>query len=375
MKKVLYGTTALVAAGVLGAGSAAADGISLGLGGYMNTYFSVAGIDEASSTTADYNSTGLFSDGEVHFKGEYKHDNGITFGVNVQLEAFGEANNGGDEVDERYIEVKGDFGRVVAGSENSAAYIMHYAAPTVGLPINSGWVTVFIPAPAGIGGLFRSPGGSTYMDFGNDANVITHYTPRFSGLHLGATHAPSVVANGDGKNFPVEADTETEYSNGMAVGMNFVEDFNGFGVAISGGYRRATVDDARDALGAEDYQAISAGVNLSYAGFTIGGSYANEMDGKANAGNTIQSKCYSWDAGVSYAAGPWSVGATYLHGQTEGLLSDPDEDELDAVEVGVSYQVGPGISARGGVMWAEWENEEGEDQSGIVGAVGLSFSF
>jgi outer membrane protein OmpU len=374
MKKVLYGTTALVAAGVLGAGSAAAEGISLGLGGYMNTYFSVAGIDEASSTTADYNPTGLFSDGEVHFKGEYKHDNGITFGVNVQLEAFGTANTG-DTIDEKYIEVKGDFGRVVAGSENSAAYIMHYAAPTVGLPINSGWVTVFIPQPAGMIGTFRGTLGSTYLDFGNDENVITYYTPRFSGFQLGVTYAPSVVANGDGKNFPVEADTETEYHNGFAVGMNFVEDFNGFGVAISGGYRRATVDDARDAAGADDYQAISAGVNLSYAGFTIGGSYANELDGAATAGNVAQTKGYSWDAGVSYAAGPWAVGATYFHGENEGLLSVAGEDQLDAVEVGVSYQVGPGISARGGVMWAEWETEEGEDQSGIVGAVGLSFSF
>jgi len=374
MKNVLYGTTALVAAGVLGAGSAAADGISLGLGGYMNTYFSVAGIDEASGTTADYNATGLFSDGEVHFKGEYKHDNGITFGVNVQLEAFGTANTG-DTIDEKYIEVKGDFGRVVAGSENSAAYIMHYAAPTVGLPVNSGWVTVFIPPPSGMGGLFRSPGSSTYLDFGNDENVITYYTPRFSGFQLGVTYAPSVVGNGDGKNFPVEADTETEYHNGMAVGLNFVEDFNGFGVAISGGYRRATVDDARDAAGAEDYQSISAGVNLSYAGFTVGGSYANEMDGAATAGNVSQTKGYSWDVGVSYAAGPWAVGATYLHGETEGLLADADEDELNTVSVGVSYQVGPGISARGGVMWAEWENEEGDDQSGIVGAVGLTFSF
>ena len=46
MKKVLYGTTALVAAGVMGAGSADAK-ISLGLGGYMNTFFSVASINES----------------------------------------------------------------------------------------------------------------------------------------------------------------------------------------------------------------------------------------------------------------------------------------------------------------------------------------
>lgn len=386
MKKVLYGTTALVAAGVMGAGSADAK-ISLGLGGYMNTFFSVASINEADETTQEYNPTGVFSDGEVHFRGEYKHDNGITFGANVQLEMFGTANTG-DTIDEKYAFVDGDFGRIVAGSENSAAYIMHYAAPNVGLPVNSGWVTVFIPVPANIfgGGLFRSPGGSTYLDYGNDDNGITYYTPRFWGFQVGLTYTPSVTGNGDGKNFPVEADTETEYNNGFAVGVNYVEDFNGFGVAISGGYRYATVADVRNdppvGTGADDYQAVSTGINLSYAGFTIGGSYANEMEGKqacatvgCAGGITTSSEGFAWDAGVSYEFGPWAFGVTYFHGEDEGLLADPDQDELDSVTGGLSYALGPGITARAGVMWADWKPENGDSQSGIAGAVGLSFSF
>jgi hypothetical protein len=385
MKKVLYGTTALVAAGVLGAGSADAK-ISLGLGGYMNTFFSVASIDESDTSTQDYNPTGLFSDGEVHFKGEYKHDNGITFGANVQLEMFGTANTG-DTIDEKYAYVDGDFGRIVAGSENTAAYIMHYAAPNVGLPINSGWVTVFIPVPSGIGGLFRSPGSSTYLDYGNDENGITYYTPRFWGFQVGLTYTPTITGNGDGKNFPVEADTETEYNNGFAVGVNYVEDFNGFGIALSGGYRYATVSDSLNdppsGTGADDYQAVSVGLNLSYAGFTIGGSYANEMEGKQScpgaptctAGVSTSTEGFAWDVGVSYEFGPWAFGVAYLHGETEGLLVDPDQDELDTVSGGLSYALGPGITARAGVMWADWKQESGDSQSGIAGAVGLSFSF
>lgn len=370
MKKVLYGTTALVAAGVLGTGSAEAQ-IQLGLGGYMNTFFSVASIDESAGNPADYNATGLWSDGEVHFKGSYKHDNGITFGAEVQLEMF----SGGDQIDEKFMFISGDFGRLVAGSENSAAYIMHYAAPSVGLPINSGWVTVFIPPTASHGGLFRSPGGSTYLDFGNDENVITYYTPRFSGFQLGVTYAPTINGSGDGKNFPVEADTETEYHNGFAVGANFVEDFNGFGIAVSAGYRYASVSDVADSNGADDYQAISFGGNVSFSGFTVGGSYANELDGKTDLANTTSSEGDSWDVGVSYSTGPWAFGVTYLNGSTEGSIATSGEDELQAVQAGLSYAVGPGITARAGVMWAEWDPEAGDEQSGIAGAVGLSFSF
>jgi hypothetical protein len=389
MKKVLYGTTALVAAGVMGAGSADAK-ISLGLGGYMNTFFSVASINESDTSTQDYNPTGVFSDGEVHFKGEYKHDNGITFGANVQLEMFGTANTG-DTIDEKYAYVDGDFGRIVAGSENSAAYIMHYAAPNVGLPVNSGWQTVFIPIPSGMAGVNRSPLGSTYLDYGNDDNTLTYYTPRFWGFQVGLSYTPSVVGNGDGKNFPVEADTETEYNNGFAVGVNYVEDFNGFGVAISGGYRYATVGDSLNdppsGTGADDYQSVSAGLNLSYAGFTIGGSYGNEIEGKqvcppnggnngtCTAGVVSSTEGFAWDVGVSYEFGPWAFGVTYFHGQDEGLLADKDQDELDSVTGGVSYALGPGISARAGVMWTDWQQESGDNQSGIAGAVGLSFSF
>ncbi len=371
MKKVLYGTTALVAAGVLSAGSAEAN-IELGLGGYMNTFFSVAGINESSSTTADYNATGLFSDGEIHFKGSYKHDNGIIFGAEVQLEMFGTANTG-DTIDEKFIFISGDFGRIVAGSENSAAYIMHYAAPNVGLPINSGWVTVFIPTPAGMSGLFRHPGSSTYLDWGNDENVLTYYTPRFSGFQLGVTYAPSIVGNGDGKNYPVEADLNTEYNNGFAVGANFVEDFNGFGVAISGGYRYASVPDDISAT-FDDYQAVTFGANFSYAGFTVGGSYANEIDGYV-AGVDASSEGVAWDVGVSYSTGPWSFGVTYLNGKSEGELSDSEQDEMQAVSGGISYAIGPGITARAGVMWGEWSPESADEQSGVAGALGLTFNF
>ena len=46
MKKVLYGSTALVAAGALASPAAAEEGVKLGLGGYYNTYFWVGDYDE-----------------------------------------------------------------------------------------------------------------------------------------------------------------------------------------------------------------------------------------------------------------------------------------------------------------------------------------
>ncbi|MEQ8651733.1 MAG: porin [Kiloniellales bacterium] len=404
MKKVLYGTTALCAAGMLGATGAAADGIELGIGGYMNTLFSAGGINATAgrdsyagtpAAAADYNPTGLWADGEVWFLGSYKHDNGIRFGARVELEVFASSTSS-DTIDEHYIFVDGDFGRVVAGSENSAAYIMHYAAPVSGLPINSGWVTVFIPPNADSSVGFRQPSVSTYLDYGNDENQLTYYTPRFSGFQLGLSYAPTVDGSGEGKNFPVEADNNTEYNNGFAVGANFVDDFDGIGVAISVGYTRAQAPDNLTSLsGVDDYQGFNVGANFSYAGVTIGGAYANAFDGQVRTftdGNGVtqvsSAEGQSFDVGIAYSAGPWTVGAEYFQGEVDGIVSNGttgaagsgivgagNEDKLYAATGGLTYALGPGITARGGVMYGRWSAESGAVNTGVIGAAGLSFRF
>jgi len=376
MKRSILGTTALVAVGALGTNGAAAK-IELGISGYLNTFFSVASVDVGANDTRDFNPTGLFSDGEVHFEGEYTADNGIVFGARVELEMFGNFNSGGDTIDEKFIYLHASFGEFYAGSMSSAAYQMHYAAPYAGLPINSGWVTVFIPKNPDSSTAFEHPAVSTYIDFGGSDNMMSYYTPRFYGFQLGLTYAPSLVGNGDGKNFPVEADTETEYSNGFAVGLNYVEDFNGFGVAVAGGWRYAQASDFISDAGFDDYQAVSVGAQFSYAGFTLGGSYANEYDGMVTGDGVdfVSTEGQSWDVGMTYSLGPWAFGVTYFHGVTDDDVTNPGDDTMQAIQGGVSYAMGPGINLRGGVMWADWDTETGFENKGVAGAVGITLEF
>ena len=198
MKRVLYGTTALAAAGAMAATPAAAEeGVKLGIGGYYNTFFWVGDYSESSNDARDFTETGLFADGEVHFKGSTTLDNGITFGVQVELEAF----QSGDQIDENYAFVEGSFGRLVIGGENTAAYMMQYAAPNVGTPINSGWITSFVPPPQTTGGStavavgFRTPQLSTYVDLMNDDHALNYFSPRFSGFEFGASYVPAATVN------------------------------------------------------------------------------------------------------------------------------------------------------------------------------------
>ena len=98
MRKVLYGSTALVAAGTLAATPAVAEeGISLGVGGYWNSFFAFGDYSEGDSDPRDLGNTGIFNEGEVHFKGKTTLDNGITFGVQIELEGF----QSGDQIVEK----------------------------------------------------------------------------------------------------------------------------------------------------------------------------------------------------------------------------------------------------------------------------------
>ena len=176
MRKVLYGSTALMAAGAMAAAPASAEeGLKLGLGGYWNSFFWAGDYSEDDDDPRDLNNTGIFNDGEVHFKGKTTLDNGITFGVQVELEGY----TSGDQIDENYAYIEGSFGRLVIGGENTAAYMMQYGAPFVGTPINSGWVTSFVPPPQTTGGStavavgFRTPQLSTYVDLMNDDHDIS----------------------------------------------------------------------------------------------------------------------------------------------------------------------------------------------------------
>ncbi len=427
MKKLLYGTTALVSAGVVASSAAHAEGgIKLGLGGYMNNFFGVGDVDADGN---DFESTGMFSDGEVWFVGQTTLDNGLTFGANIQLESF----TSGDQIDENFGYMQGGFGRLQFGSENTAAYLMQYAAPSVGVPINSGWVTSFIPVPAGFTASFRSPALSTFLDTGNDENTLTYFTPRLFGFQVGASYQAAVNFSGDGANFPVQADKDTEYQHGLSVGVNFVESFGAIDVSVAGGYRGAqapdddivVLDPSRNAAGngngvdpkvrsvnVTDINQVSAGVNIGYAGFTFGGSFAKEIDGRVTANSsafnttdfgggvlagsfagvapfattpvlegatytsgTTSTKGTSWDVGLSYGTGPWTFGATFFYGEVEGDMQRAGKDKLRAANGAVEYALGPGITSSLSVLWGDWDGEDGVDNRGVAGIGGINFRF
>ena len=282
-KQILLGSTALIVAAIaLPDFVAAEEPLRLKVRGFKHDFFGIGDVDVDGF---NYNNTGEFSDGEVQFRGETALDNGLTIGVQVELETDAR----GDQIDENYIFIKGDFGKIVMGSENNSNYNTFWGvtAPGVGVPINSGWVTVFVPPPAGLQLSFRSTIATTNIDVGNDENAISYYSPRFSGFQFTAAYAPTVVDSGEGKTFTgFQANEASEFNNAWGVGMNFSESFNGVDVAVAAGYNQIEAPTTTTPVGGDDVQQFKVGANISVGGFSVGGSYANEFEGKFVSGRS-----------------------------------------------------------------------------------------
>lgn len=367
-RKSLFATSALMTGAMIAADAAlAADPIRLEIRGFRNEYFGIATV-ESDVDQENFGNSALFSDGEVQFRGKTTLDNGIEIGVRVELEAFG----AGDQVDENYVFIEGGFGRLQLGSDDPAPYQQAVVAPSVGVPINSGWLSLFIPNPTG----FETAAFQTTPEISIDDNMINYFTPRFGGFQLGLVYIPSLVnsgagqsppfGNGEGNNAIVD---DNDREHGLGAGVNFTNSFNGVDIAAAAGIQFVDEPDEDNTGNAEEVLGYNVGANFGFGGFTFGGSF-----GGFDADNTATDG-FHWDVGLAYATGPWSVSGTIITGEREGDLADNDEDESLGLAGAVAYALGPGITTNFTLLYADYDAEDDNDGSGFGGVLGLRVNF
>jgi len=375
-QRLLTGTTAIVSAGFAAGASSPAEaqveGIEIGLGGFLNEFFYITDVDEDDDTQGDFNEVAGHFDGEIFFEGSTTLDNGVRFGVNIQLEVP----TSGDQIDEAFMFIDSALGQFQLGGENTAMYVMGLGLwdTGIGVPINSGWVSDFSPPPPGATVGFRSPSMSTAIDVINDDNAFTYFTPRVGGFQFGATFAPSADFGGNPRNGTI--DTEGfNYHNAVSVGLNYVETFGAFDVGISGGYAQAQAGDAVEDAGGDDIEQFMAGANLGWQGFTLTGSYAEEFEGRLSDGGAVSTEGESWIVGLLYDIDSWSFGVAYTEGDVEGEVAIPGDDERTSGVLSVGYNIGPGIDAAGSLLFTEWDTDEGQETDAIAFGGGFKLSF
>lgn len=378
MKKALLGTSAIALATAFTTQANAAE-FEMKVGGYMEQFVAFASSDADNDPgNSDFDGIDSKQDAEIHFKPSITLDNGIKIGAVIELEG----NTAGDQIDESYMFIRGSFGEVLLGSENSAGYKMTYAAPDVTfLNVNSGSTTAFVPYSGFAAGaqrgadVFRGTLGTTFLENGrnNDAQRFTYFTPRFAGFQLGASYARDGNQDSNGQ---LDIDG-VALSNITDFGANYVNSFGDIDVAVSGRYGIAFGD------GSNNPTVFGGGANLGYAGVTIGGSFSEQNNSQGGGVNFDSQDGQSYDAGISYETGPWGVSFTYFHGENvdnENANIGADE-ELTQYLLGVNYKLAKGVNVNAFGAYVDFEEDigdaggAGDDVDGFIVGTGIKISF
>lgn len=381
MNKFLFGTTALVASGMIASVAFAAEPIKMQINGNYDA--SAVVHDDDAEGTGD---STIKQDVELNINGSTVLDGGVTVGANIEVKEQVDGNALTNE--EAFAYLEGGMGRVEIGSTDSAAFKMAYVAPA---PTDAYGVDT--PTFANLSRF--SARTTARIKLSADANKITYFTPRMSGFQLGLSYTPSndgsiKAGSGTGASgLPVPGAagpglgtsnpaTGSGYSNGFGVrsdanggledilelGGSYVGEFSNVGIKLSAAY---AVGD-QQAFGltprgngiahpiSGNAEAWHFGGNFTSMGWTLGGAYYGSNDVVAGAGvpglGLGGRDEEAWNVGVTYASGPWQAGIAYLNSEQESTPGTPGKNQLKLVDIGAQYKLGPGVAIASDLTFA-----------------------
>ena len=344
MKKILLGTTALIAASAISAPAFSAERIQLQLRGYHvggmayvdgdydRGYRDVLhGGSYSSGGIGDYNEINFGSDSEIHFIGSTTLDNGLEISFRAELELEQDHDAYGwdwdDTIDEVYVQVQGGFGRLQFGQQDGAMDQMAVVAPLIFKEHGHSDPDLDPFDP-----FWSNPIDTVGDNTGDDIKII-YFTPDMSGFQLGFSYTPNPCKNAQG--YPVCVWEEVG-RNYWEVSGTFETDIDNIHLALSGGFGQGEQGGA-----SQEPSEWTLGAQIGFGGLVIGGSYKDEQ-------NAFGGDQQHWDAGVSYTTGPWMFNLAY--GNAEGAIyGSQDLDDAESWIAGLAYMYGPGMQIGIGV--------------------------
>jgi hypothetical protein len=417
MKKVLLASAALLA---LGTAAQAAEPVKLSIGGYATEFAGYAGnkdsaiftAAETTSSAADHKvSFDTQDDVNINFVGSTKLDNGISVGVEV--DTFGSQrldsrtnSSGNTDVKRSFVTVGSAFGTAIVGEREDALYIVHNSAPDVGAAgLQDGAWFQFVADPA-YHKTFNATTTSRYDDRGNK---ISYVTPSFYGLAAAASYAPDIGKNTAGGHTTVQSSSDTNGNNiaannsttstqghGLVNGTDFgTGDVYGAGLAYANTFSGVSIkaDAGMAQANIANLRLYQSGLQVSYAGFTVGGSLLNRnVDSKATLGTQgtqglgTEAAAYagqSWDAGVAYANGPYAISLGYFHDTTkkaEGTTGHVGyaADSTQVYALGAKYILGPGVALQESIDYVDYKTHStnsGDSNKGVLAITAIRVDF
>ena len=271
-----------------------------------------------STADANENNPEIRAAGEVHFKGKFVTDTGLTIGGEIEFTAESDATN---NIDEIYAYLSGDFGHVEVGDQDGAADKLGWEVPNVGFGQVSGDWSADDDGFAG-----QSPVAE--LDESSDDTKITYYLPSMGGLKAGISWAP---LDDEGATAELAAGEETDQ---FEIGLEYAMDMGASAITINAAMYKATDNDA----GQEDHSTWVVGANVEFGQFTVGFGHVDNGDSGRTAGDDVSGDTI----GATYETGAWGFGASYNTADQEAAASQ----NQDAWSIGTAYSFVPEINGK-----------------------------
>ena len=362
MKKLLSGTTAIVAAGMLAGAAQAADPISVGVGGYFSAGVLVTNQD-LDEGKRNHN---FAREGEIIFSGSATLDGDLLQTVGVQVEL--EAENLDGQIDETFMYFGGPFGQLRLGADDGAMQNMGVYPAGVSASVG-GIVFCTFSEVGGAGGGCSVGEGAFGLGPDYDSEKIGWYSPRVGGASIAISYTPEAgqaTGGGSPNKDLAKSNDAGEHSELWAIGGNWSGEFAGGNVTVGAGYVTGTLE-VPDGDTDMDVTEWIAGVSVSMQGITVGGNYSVDDQGKSAVKDRT-----TIAVGASTALNlgmPMTLGVTFVN--TERADSDNT-----AISVGLSHSVGGGVSIAGEVQfWDIDAVDDAQDNRATVGIIGTRVSF
>lgn len=326
MKNLFLGA-AIVA---LSVAPAAAGPIGVTVGGYQNTVFYMADVDEGAggnyaNGAVDHH---ILEDGELIVRGKGKTKGGLTVGFEMQFETSSDQ----DHSDEHYAYVKGGFGKVEIGGENSVA-----AKMAVKTPKFVGWKTYDnnFKTWAGIDGddSYRKPIAG-FDEGSKDAAKINYYSPKVNGVQLGVSYTPHTNET-DGPSMTVHDVDNSVYEGIISYALKYSGKVRGTKLKLS--YTSETAEDG--GTGTTENAESAFGLSLARGPVTAGAmSYIREVDENGTTNREEVVVHY----GLAYKLSKSTSVGIAMHSQTTGDGTN-DEYESDIMVIGGATKLAGGV--------------------------------
>lgn len=297
----------------------------------------------------------------------------LTYGASLRLRAQDSSST--TNFDRAYTYASGAFGTVIAGTHTTFNDDIGAVTTPEDWRPESNVALAFVGASkdnygTGIGSL-DAWRWDTLSATGNNTK-LRYQTPVIAGFQLGVSYTPSSTSLADGSSASnwsfrrTKAGLNDVYEVGMLFDSTDKSIADKFGAALL----RASVDyqggkQKSDALVAQkDLSALQAGVQVGYAGFSVGGGLVYLGKSGLSKSDSSTVNAYTWRAGAQYKTGPWVFGVGYDYSQKDVDFDSSsvhagdngDKKKAEQFSAGLNYTVAKGLDVSGEYAYVKTKN-------------------